>query len=389
MARIHLWQEDIIDDGVMVTLAATIESASGRRSLWYRVGSQFKPFLTSKCDPFVIGTIFIAMSEAADLVVHGDVSPSLLRNIEEFQAVWSCWRPDRYTAVGIVPDTEKEDVDRRKKMAIAAFSGGVDSCFTVFRHSIGSAGRRTQKIDAGVLVHGFDIPLDQGDVFERVVLRSTNLLRTLGLKLIPLATNFRGLGGDWEDTHAAGVASSLMIFQGHYGVGLIGSSEPYSDLMIPWGSNPLSDRMLSSKAFEIVHDSAEYTRLEKVQKLAKWPEAIKELRVCWQSEQLDRNCGCCEKCIRTILIFRANGMGLPQCFERDVTDDQILALTKLNKCQAMELERILGFSRSSGIPGSWVDALEKCLSRHNREDFWTIFKKKVSLRTRLRKLIKS
>ena len=389
MSELNLWPESFKEENGKTTISATIERSTGRLKLWFQVPSEYQDLLTTNCDPFVVGVIFIAMAEKSDLVVHGEVSPSLLRNIEEFQAVWSCWRPDRYTAVEIVPDTEKEDVDRRKKMAIAAFSGGVDACFTVFRHSSGLAGRRTQKIDAGVLVHGFDIPLDQGDVFERVILRSKNLLKTLGLKLIPLATNFRGLGGDWEDSHAAGIASSLMIFQGHYGAGLIGSSGPYNGFVIPWGSNPLSDRMLSSKAFEIVHDSAEYTKLEKVRKLAQWPEAIKELRVCWQGEQLDRNCGCCEKCIRTILIFRANGMGLPQCFERDVTDDQILGLTKLTKGQTRELESILGFSRSSGISGSWVDALEKCLSRQNRKDLWTIFKKKVSLRTRLRKLIKS
>lgn len=82
-------------------------------------------------------------------------------------------------------------------------------------------------------------------------------------------------------------------------------------------------------------------------------------------------------------------MGLPQCFDRDVTDDQILGLTKLTKGQTRELESISGFSRASTHDLEVADDLEKCLSRQNRKDLWTIFKKKESLRTRLRKLIKS
>ncbi len=51
--------------------------------------------------------------------------------------------------------------------AIAAFSGGVDSTYTIWRHTMGGAERLTRKIEAGLLVHGFDIPLEQVQQFER------------------------------------------------------------------------------------------------------------------------------------------------------------------------------------------------------------------------------
>jgi len=57
-----------------------------------------------------------------------------------------------------------------------------------------------------------------------------------------------------------------------------------------------------------------------------------------------------------------------QCFDRDVTDDLILALTKLTKGQTRELKSISGFSRSSTHDPEMPDDLEKCLSRQNRKD---------------------
>jgi hypothetical protein len=44
----------------------------------------------------VVAAIFYAMKHNRDIHVHGPVSKSLLRNIEEFQAVWSCWCPQNY-----------------------------------------------------------------------------------------------------------------------------------------------------------------------------------------------------------------------------------------------------------------------------------------------------
>ena len=43
-----------------------------------------------------------------DLHVHAGVSPSLLRNLEEFQAAWACWRPGHYARIGISADAERE-----------------------------------------------------------------------------------------------------------------------------------------------------------------------------------------------------------------------------------------------------------------------------------------
>lgn len=101
-----------------------------------------------------------------------------------------------------------------------------------------------------------------------------------------------------------------MLLQNEHTDGLIASSEPYSSLLLPWGSNPITDRLMSSDSFSIVHDAAAVTRNQKVRAISTWKEATRSIRVCWQGEHMDRNCGRCEKCIRTILNFRVMGLGL-------------------------------------------------------------------------------
>jgi hypothetical protein len=229
-------------------------------------------------------------------------------------------------------------------------------------------GRWQRNIQAGLMVHGFDIPLEQEQIFNRAAQKSKVILASLGVELIPIKTNFRELAQDWEDAFGTGIASCLMLLQGCYTAGLIGSSDPYHALNLPYGSNPITDPLLSSQAFQIICDGANFTRLQKVQAIANWQEALANLRVCWQGSQADKNCGQCEKCIRTILNFRVLGLGLPPCFEQDVTDQQILGIQGLNKAQLIELEPILEAAKAADISDSWVKALDSCIKQHQRAE---------------------
>ena len=368
MRKTHLWLEEPIEADDSTTVSVTIESHDQSRTrLWYRVPSKYASLISPSCDPFVVATLMLAMSLSTDVVVHGEVSPSLLRNLEEFQAAWICWCPQKYQKIEIQAEVECEQpIVTPEEKAIAAFSGGVDSCFTVFRHKNGHYGRLTRNLQAGLMVHGFDIPLAQKQVFERAAEKSRAMLASLGVELIPMATNFRELGQDWEDVFGAAVASTLMLLRGGYTVGLLPSSYTYQSLFLPWGSNPLTDPLLSSNTFQIIHDGTAFKRIEKIQELIHFPAALQGLRVCWEGERLDRNCGHCEKCIRTILGFRVMGISLPTCFEQDVTNQQILDIKTSKKSQVTYFEEILHLAIAGGISDSWVSALEQCVERNQR-----------------------
>jgi hypothetical protein len=366
MNQMHLWQEEAIAQDGFTTVKVTIESPNQpRSSLWYRLPSEYSSYLNQSCDPFVIATLFIAMRQSADVMVHGTVSPSLIRNLEEFQAAWSCWRPTHYHPVAIQAETEQEQIQASsEERAITAFSGGVDSCYTALRHRRGLCNRSQQNLQTGMLVHGFDIPLKQTQDFDKAVEGAKVMLSSLGMDLIPLATNFRQvIKWDWEDVFGTAIASCLMLFQNHYTTGLIPASYSYYALGFPYGSNPISDRLLSSKSFEIVHDGANARRAEKISHVSTWNEGLHHLRVCWEGPDKYRNCGRCEKCIRNILNFRILGIDSPPCFDHIVTNQEIRSL-RVKNAQLDALKSLLESAKQANISAPWVNALEHAIHRN-------------------------
>ena len=382
--KIYVWPKEPIEADGHITVSAVIEGPkSEREQLWYRLPTEFSYCLAKDSDAFLLGTLFKAMRNSADLVIHGQVSEALLRNLVEFQSAWNSWRCDRYTAVDITADCERKQTRYgRPDSAVSAFSGGVDSCFTIFRHSNGSCGRLKENLEAALLVHGFDIPIEEKDAFDRTTENSKKIVQSIDKKFITMATNFRQLADDWEDAHGAAIASVLTLLSGGFSKGLIASTEPYNNLVLPWGSNPVTDSLLSSDAFSIIHDGASFNRNDKIRAILSWPEAMRYLRVCWQGRQRDRNCCQCEKCIRTILNFRSIGTGLPECFSHDVTARQIATLRGLNSVQAAYLKEILSEAKAAGIEKSWVKALEKCLKLNQSRGYSQLFSLKSKIMTR-------
>jgi hypothetical protein len=97
----------------------------------------------------------------------------------------------------------------------------------------------------------------------------------------------------------------------------------YADLF-PWGSHPLLDPLWRTEGTEIIHDSAEVSRFDKLAALAHDEVAQEHLRVCWENRDGAYNCGRCEKCTRTMIALRAHGV-----LERFRTFDTPLELRRV------------------------------------------------------------
>ena len=342
-------------DGLVTISAAVERRGQERKTLWYRVPEEFAYAVTPSSDPFVLSTLFKAMREHAELVIHGEVSPALLRNLEEFQHVWAMWKPEVYQPIEIRADVEREQAPAPSNAAITAYSTGVDGSFTAWRHHTGLSGRRTRNLRAGMLVHGFDIGLEQPEIYAQTLARARAMLSSLGMETVPLATNLRRFAIDWFDALGAGLASCLVLLQNGWNSGLIASSYPYDHLHIPYGSLPLTEWMLSTGTFEIVHDSADVYRVDKVRALADWAAARENLRVCFLGNRRD-NCCRCRKCLRTILEFRAVGAGLPECFAHDANIWQILTVASAAD-EIVFIQETCTRLRASGTKGAWVRAM--------------------------------
>jgi hypothetical protein len=369
MSILQIWPEEPRREGGSTVIGAVVEAPGHeRKHLWYSIPESRTTDLPGNSDPFAVATIFLMMQTGVEVRVHGKVSPSLLRNLAEYQAAWVAWMPT-LRSVMIRADQEEETAPSEpREDAVLAFSGGVDSSFTAFRHARADASRILYRPTAGVMVHGFDIPLDEPETFAAAAKRSESMMSSLGLDLIPVATNYRQLVEDWTHSFGAALASCLMLFSGRFRVGLIGQGLTYSEFCaLHEGSNPLTDPMLSSDFFRIVPDGAAFDRADKIFAMRDWSECLQYLRVCWAGPQKDRNCCVCEKCIRNILTFRALGLGLPACFDRDVDRQQIKTMNPGPKVLAMIRYAELGrLAAERGADGPWVRTLEKRLGRLKR-----------------------
>jgi hypothetical protein len=368
MTQIQIWPEELDEQQGLVTAAFVLEDSQGKRTrYWYQLPVGQRESISESCDPFVLAALFTAMQTPADILVRGPVSPSLLRNLEEYQAIWHAWLPDRYQPVEIRADTEQEASRAPGSVAIMAFSGGLDSSFTAWRHRTGHAGRQTEDLQAGVILHGFDIPIKSEKAFSEAFERSKLMLDSLGVETIPMTNNLRGLGGVLQDNFAPLLASCLSLLQKRFSIGLLANSDPSLNLVYPWslpyGSNTLSDPFLSSDAFTILNDGGGSSRFDKTRALADWPEALRYLRVCLgrTPEARVHNCCKCEKCIRNIMTYRVLGLGLPACFEHDVSDRQLLRMRFTHPARFLYYNEILDLARQRQIRASWINALRLSL----------------------------
>lgn len=362
---VHIWPEEPVIENGNITISAAIELAGeDRRRLWYRLSEEMADKLAPNCDPFVIGTIFMLMEQGDDVIVHGEVSPSLLRNMQEFQEAWSCWRKEKYKQVEITADKEREPQGKPRNSAVAAFTGGVDSTFTMYRHKTGQCGRLKRNITAGLLVHGFDIPLVQEDSFARASQKAREALATLDVELITMASNHMELNPDWNYTHISGIASAVSLLQGGYNEGVIANSLSYNQFSLLWGSNAITDRFFGSNNFAIVVDGLQFARRDKIPTVAQWEKGLENLRVCFDADERDKNCGKCSKCMITILCLRRWGVPLPPSFPGDVSDEDIVNCQAADESHLFAYSEVLAWLKTSGMSGSWVDALDEAVKRN-------------------------
>ena len=334
-------------------------NVSSEQILWFTLPASVPQIDNNDCDAYTIIMLMDAMQEARQIEVKGSVCQELLSNLVEFQGAWQKWRPGTYHQVAMIADEERAPVPP-KQGAICAFSGGVDATFTVWRHTQNKWQQRSQHITQCVMVHGFDIPLKKTQDYERALHRAQQTLNDISLPISPAATNFRELSRvHWEDACAIGLVATLSHFKQLAGRCLIGSSEPYNALVIPWGSSPITDYLLSSSAFSVIHDGATHNRTEKVAQIMDWPAGIANLRVCWQGEQHDSNCGGCEKCLRTMGNFCAVGAPIPDCFSNKDFEEKLKHLTLKTFLTRSEWKQIYYHATANGISAPWVKRVKQ------------------------------
>ncbi len=371
---LHLWPEPAAREGLGVTRACRLERwnggpPAGASRLWYSLPDLGGGEPAEPAEPFLLAALVHGMAEGRDLVLHAAASAELLGNLAEFRDAWHRWRPDIYAPISIEADrvTPRRGPRVRGAGVAASYSGGVDSSFTLWQHAAGLAGHRSRRITHAVFVHGFDIPLADGDSFAAGCRRAEPLLAGLGVRLVPIRTNFREAFPDrWEQAYGPALAACFHQLRPHCGEALLASSRTYDALIFPMGSNVITDPLLSSADLAVIEDGAGLNRCEKISRLAAWPAGVEALRVCWEGERRDRNCGECEKCVRTMYNFLAAGLPVPPCFDRTPTVALLERIRLRSPVLAEEWAQLLLVAQRNGIGAKWVDVARRKVARYQR-----------------------
>jgi hypothetical protein len=325
------------------------------------------------------------MSIGADLYIHGSVSSALLANLEKFQTIWNCWMPSKYSRAQIYCDDEiEEDKICRFRSSICAFTGGVDSAFSILRHLNNYCGRNNRNIEAGLFVHGFDIPLEDYAAYERAKRRANSTLSSAGVELLSLSTNYKELNIDWDYTHGAGIASALSLFSGRFDSALIGSTYTCLPGTKPWGSNCLTDNMFSSSSFTIENDGHNWSREQKLMAVSRWNEAFQELRVCWKASKKDENCSRCTKCLMTLIQIDLHDLERPKSFSSEKIEDSLQHLREPSTDDLESLETLASRLKHSSKNPPYLAQLDKYIERAKKEQKIRADKSELSIAAQLR-----
>jgi hypothetical protein len=269
---------------------------------WMRFPPGYRPMLTASADPFLALTLLPAMILGEPLHLDGTVSPALLANSERLQQIYRRW----VTGAQVVPVTARSiapDAAPTHDDGVGCFfSGGVDSFHSLVTHE--------RSITHLVLISGFDKGLRNPAVLEKARIALQEVAAASGKQPLEVSTNIRQFTdplAPWSFYHGGVLAAVALALSRGLSTFIVPSSYSY-DQLHPWGSHPLLDPLWSLPGLQMVHDGCEFTRYEKVARIATADLALAHLRVCWNTGRgSDSNCGQCEKCLRTMMSLYLNG----------------------------------------------------------------------------------
>lgn len=305
---------DISSKDGKLTVSARIEFKTPLpgmpEKLWFEFPEEWSDLVTDRADSFLSTMLLVAMRHGENIIeVRGEVSPRFLIGINEYQmafCMWPIWRfkPIRIECESLIPTSTENGRD----IVMSAFSGGVDSFFTLKSYLPGNGLPKSVQISHLLFVHGFDIKLEYPKSFPLLRDAYSAMCERLGIKLISCRTNCQQFGTrqNWGLFHGAALIGAAHAAGRRTAMFYVPSSHSFTSLL-PWGSDPGIDYLLSTEATQVIHHGSGFTRTEKTEAIAYWEESWDKLRVCAFGDST-LNCSKCEKCLRTMMTLDMLGV---------------------------------------------------------------------------------
>jgi hypothetical protein len=273
--------------------------------IWFRSETKVTP----SADAALAACLLPAMRGGGSLEIDEPISPRLLKNQREYQAIQRVWSygwtygEAPLEEVEVVAPSRSPTPQASTGRVGAFFSGGVDSFATILSNP---------EVTDLVFIRGVDILprlAHQDGLADRVEERLREAAAELGKPLHVIETNVRDLSDPlvrWECYFSAPLLAVAHFFAPLFDRVLITGDADHETQPL-MGTALLVDHLWSSEKLEVEDFGGRLSRHQRVGMVAEHPVVRRTLRTCWENPEGAYNCGRCRKCVQTMLSLELHG----------------------------------------------------------------------------------
>ena len=357
---------------------ATVTWENSDRSpmdMYFGTTLEFADALSCNANAFMSAATIAALGHGEERVsIEGKICPYLRLGLETAIAWLQHWYGyEKIPRIEVeVQETVEKDHSGEKRAGMF-FSGGIDALATLRRNRLNFPPEHPGAIKDGVVVFGLEI--DKEESYNILLDSMKDVALDARMNIMPVYTNVRYLDDSWrfwsDQFESSCFASIAHAFSTRFNIIYLASSFDIPKLH-PHGSHPDLDPNYSSYDLRIIHDDIVSSRFEKTRFISDWEAAIRNVRVCNETQNFQKgqlNCGKCEKCIRSMLSFLALGvLDKTNAFPaKDVTPD-LVATIRMTHVNHFFYAELLDPLKKQGRQ-DLVDAIQQKLKHHYGEDF--------------------
>lgn len=293
---------------------------------------------------FIVGSVY-AMLLNENYRHRFAVDYRLHKNVQALLRQWRQWYPN-YAEIQI----EAASLSRKPQVgngSASFFSGGIDSVFTAVEHPTyinNLISVEHTKNTESEIMNGFK-RLEELSEYPVSTNRQHLQVTSNFMTAFPEALNM------WAFMiHGAMYAAIAHCLTNQIAHAMLSSTHSYGGL-IPWGSHPLTDALVSSSVLRLENYGGTHTRVEKTSTIARDLKALKILSVCSHGRLGGKyvNCSRCQKCLRTMVTLDLIGITPAEATSFDWTDYNPRNMSKIflrTRNDAIYIEEIRDAARN-------------------------------------------
>ena len=349
--------------------------------IFFETHNSYKDDLCVNPNSFLLAGAIPAMHyQEKRIRIDEEVCPGLLDGLKTAMHWINFW----FTPEAAIPIIEAKRqnecaADPPKRRAGMFLSGGIDSLSTIIWNRKTVPRNHPLSIKDAFIICGLE--LEREECFGYIFEETKKLAKLYDLPLIPVYSNhyliYRKEDAAcnylfWNNKFMGAALSAVAhAFRKRTDYFYIASADDIPSIT-PYGSHPLLEVNFSSHDLRIIYDGVRFSRLDKIRIVAQAKDALQLLRVCNQSHLYRNgrlNCGCCEKCIITMLEFAAVGVldKVAAFPHKAVTCDMLSKICKVTEDNMMYYHELIPALEKAGLT-DLAKIISKSLSKCEKKN---------------------